>query len=46
MLAEWMLVLHKQTPRTPHPLGKEHLGREIESTDRAIDSLMYEEDRP
>jgi hypothetical protein len=37
-----MLELHKQSPRTPHPSGKEHLAREIESTDGAIDRLVYE----
>jgi hypothetical protein len=37
------IVWHKQSPRTPHPSGKEHLGREIEpSADRAIDRLVYE----
>ena len=35
-----MLELHKQSPRSP--LDKERLGREIESTDRAIDRLVYE----
>jgi hypothetical protein len=39
-LVERMLSLHKQSPRTPQE--KEMLQREIESTDRAIDSLVYE----
>jgi len=34
--------LHKQSPRTSHPSEKEHLRREIESTDREIDALVYE----
>ena len=39
-LVERMLELHKQSPRSP--LDKERLQREIESTDRAIDRLVYE----
>jgi len=39
-LVERMLELHKQTPRTPQE--KEMLQREIESTDQAIDSLVYQ----
>jgi len=39
-LVERMLSLHKQSPRTPRE--KEMLQREIESTDRAIDTLVYE----
>ena len=35
-----MLELHKQSPRTPQ--NKERLEREIESTDRAIDRLVYD----
>jgi type I restriction-modification system DNA methylase subunit len=39
-LVDRMLELHKQHPRTPQ--DKERLQREIESTDRAIDRLVYE----
>lgn len=39
-LVERMLELHKQNPRMPQ--DKERLQREIESTDRAIDQLVYE----
>jgi type I restriction-modification system DNA methylase subunit len=39
-LVERMLELHKQSPRTPQE--KEMLQREIESTDGAIDALVYE----
>ena len=39
-LVDHMLELHKQTPRTPQ--DKDRLQREIESTDRAIDRLVYE----
>jgi type I restriction-modification system DNA methylase subunit len=39
-LVERMLELHKRSPRTPQE--KESLQREIESTDRAIDKLVYE----
>ncbi|HNN12964.1 MAG TPA: N-6 DNA methylase [Anaerolineales bacterium] len=39
-LVERMLALHKQAPRTPQE--QEMLKREIESTDKAIDSLVYE----
>ena len=39
-LVERMLELHRQSPRMPQ--DKERLGREIESTDRAIDKLVYE----
>jgi len=35
-----MLELHKRSPRTPQE--KESLQREIESTDKAIDKLVYE----
>ena len=35
-----MLALHKQSARTPQE--KEMIQREIESTDGAIDSLVYE----
>jgi hypothetical protein len=38
-LVERMLSLHKQSPRTPQE--KEMLQRDIESTDGAIDSLVY-----
>ncbi len=40
MLVGKMLGLHKQSPRTPQE--KEHLAREISSTDREIDALVYE----
>jgi hypothetical protein len=39
-LVERMLSLHKQTSRTPQE--KEILQRDIESTDQAIDSLVYQ----
>ena len=39
-LVERMLELHKQSPRMPQ--DKERVAREIESTDRAIDKLVYE----
>jgi hypothetical protein len=39
-LVERMLELHRSSPRTPQ--DKERVKREIESTDRAIDSLVYE----
>ncbi|MCX6035860.1 MAG: hypothetical protein NTV38_12935 [Chloroflexi bacterium] len=39
-LVERMLSLHKQSVRTPQE--KETIQREIESTDLAIDSLVYE----
>ena len=32
--------MHKQSPRTPQDKGR--LGREIETTDNAIDRLVYE----
>ena len=35
-----MLALHKQTPHTPQE--QELVKREIESTDRQIDALVYE----
>ena len=35
-----MLELHKRSPRTPQ--GQEMVKREIESTDRGIDCLVYE----
>jgi adenine-specific DNA-methyltransferase len=38
-LVESMLALHKQSPRTPQE--KEMLARQIESTDAAIDQLVY-----
>lgn len=37
---ERMLALHKQSPRTPHE--QEMVKREVESTDRGIDKLVYE----
>ena len=39
-LVERMLVLHKQSARTPQE--QEIIRREIESTDRSIDRLVYE----
>jgi hypothetical protein len=39
-LVERMLELHKRTPVTP--LEQERLAREIQSTDREIDRLVYE----
>lgn len=39
-LVERMLALHKQSPRTPQE--QEMVKREIESTDGAIDHLVYE----
>jgi hypothetical protein len=39
-LVERMLELHKRTPVTPHE--QENLARQIESTDREIDQLVYE----
>ena len=39
-LVERMLELHKASPRRPR--DKERVKREIESTDRAIDRLVYE----
>jgi hypothetical protein len=38
-LVERMLALHKKSPRTPQE--KEMIHREIESTDKAVDSLVY-----
>jgi Txe/YoeB family toxin of Txe-Axe toxin-antitoxin module len=39
-LVERMLELHKRNPRTPQE--QEMVKREIESTDRRIDALVYE----
>jgi hypothetical protein len=39
-LVERMLSLHKQNPKTPQE--QEMVKREIESTDRGIDKLVYE----
>ena len=39
-LVEHMLALHQQSPRTPQE--QEMVKREIESTDRGIDKLVYE----
>lgn len=39
-LVERMLELHKRSPKTPQE--QEMVKREIESTDRAIDHLVYE----
>ncbi len=35
-----MLTLHKQSPRTPQE--QEMVKRQIESTDKGIDKLVYE----
>jgi len=37
-----MLELQKQSAVVRSPLDKERVGREIESTDKAIDRLVYE----
>ena len=39
-LVERMLALHKQSPRTPQE--SEMVKREVESTDKGIDKLVYE----
>ena len=39
-LVERMLELHKRSPKTPQE--QESLAGEIQSVDRAIDSLVYE----
>ena len=41
-LVEQMLELDKQSTMVPNPLDKERVGREIESTDKSIDRLVYE----
>jgi adenine-specific DNA-methyltransferase len=41
-LVERMLELHKQSAAVRSPLDKERVGREIESTDKQIDRLVYE----
>jgi type I restriction-modification system DNA methylase subunit len=41
-LVERMLELHKQSAMVRSPQDKERVAREIESTDRAIDKLVYE----
>ncbi len=41
-LAERMLELHKQSAVVRSPLDKERVGREMESTDKSIDRLVYE----
>lgn len=41
-MIEWMLKLQKQSAVVRSPLDKERVGREIESTDKAIDKLVYE----
>jgi hypothetical protein len=41
-LTERMLTLHKQSTVVRSPLDKEQVGREIESTDKAINRLVYE----
>jgi len=41
-LVERMLELHKQLAVARVPAEKELLGRQIESTDRQIDRLVYE----
>ena len=42
LLVERMLELHKQSAVVRSPLDKERVGREIESTDKSIDRLIYE----
>ena len=39
-LVERMLELHKRSPRLPQE--KESLQREVDTTDKAIDKLVYE----
>jgi len=41
-LVERMLELHKQSAMVRSPLDKERVAREIESTDKSIDRLVYE----
>jgi hypothetical protein len=41
-LVERMLELHKQSAVVRSPLDKERVAREIESTDKAVDRLVYE----
>jgi hypothetical protein len=41
-LVEQMLALHKSLARAKSPQEKERLERQIEATDKAIDSLVYE----
>jgi hypothetical protein len=41
-LVEQMLELYKQSAMVRSPLDKERVGREIESTDKSIDRLVYE----
>ncbi len=40
-LVEQMLALHKALPLAQTPQEKENLARQIQATDRAIDSLDY-----
>jgi hypothetical protein len=37
---KWMLELHKSSPRMPQEVKR--VKREVESTDKAIDRLVYE----
>ena len=41
-LVDAMLTLQKQEQSTTHPHDKDHLRRQIETTDRQIDDLVYE----
>ena len=41
-LMERMLALHKSFASTHNPQEADRLTREVESTDRAIDDLVYE----
>jgi hypothetical protein len=41
-LVKRMLELHKQSAVVRSPLDKERVRREIESTDKSIDRLVYE----
>jgi hypothetical protein len=37
-----MLALHKSLPSAQNPQEADRLSREVESTDRVIDALVYE----
>jgi hypothetical protein len=41
-LVERMLALHKSLASTHNPQEADRLAREVESTDRGIDGLVYE----
>jgi hypothetical protein len=42
IVMKWTLELQKQSAVVRSPLDKERVAREIESTDKAIDRLVYE----